>query len=278
MSTLLHDAPGPRAKRTSLLLNIIAALAAAAGIIWILIKLASKGQLGAAHWAIIGDPTVIALLINGLGATLLVAVCAMALSLILGVILAAGRLSRRVWLRVPARVAVELLRGLPVLMLIFFIYLALPLIGIVISSFWALVLGVSLYNGALIAEIFRSGVNALPHGQSEAAESLGLRSSQIMRYILLPQAVRSMLPALISQLVVIVKESSLGFIVGYAEFARDGNAVVNYLGTLYALPVYTEIAVVYIVINILLSQIATRVEKRSRQRYGRAAQQVLDTE
>lgn len=269
MSNLLHDVPGPRAKRSIVFWNIGTGILVAAGIAWLLVKLGEKGQLST-EWSIVYDPTVLKLFGSGLLATLLVAVCGMTFSLLFGLVLAAGRLSRKRWLRGPARAAVELFRGLPVLMLIFLIYLGLPIIGIVIPSFWALVLGVSLYNGALIAEIYRSGILALPRGQTEAAESIGLRPGQVMRYILLPQAIRSMLPALISQLVVIVKESSLGFIVGYTDLARDGNGAVNFLGTLYTLPIYTEIAAIYIVINVLLSQLAKWIERRSRQRYGRS--------
>ena len=279
MSTnLLRDAPGPRGRRNIVIWNLGTAVLVIGGAAWVLTKLAQKGQLSAQSWSIVFDPAVLKLFGGGIVATLAVAVCGMVISLVFGLVLAAGRLSPRAWLRIPARVAVELFRGLPVLMLIFLIYLGLPVIGIVIPSFWALVLGISLYNGALIAEIYRSGILALPRGQSEAAESIGLRSSQVMRYVLLPQAIRSMLPALISQLVVIVKESSLGFIVGYTELLRDGNGAVNFLGTLYILPLYVEIAAIYIIINVLLSLLARWVEKRSRRRYGRVAQLAVEAE
>jgi glutamate transport system permease protein len=119
-----------------------------------------------------------------------------------------------------------------------------------------------LYNSAVVAEIFRAGIQSLPKGQSEAALAIGLREGETFRIILLPQAVRRMMPALVSQMVVLIKETSLGFVIGYTEFLRDARTAVEYLGGEYSLPVYTLVAVVYISINCTLSFIARRVEAR----------------
>jgi len=149
-------------------------------------------------------------------------------------------LSRRRWLSLPAGAWVELFRGLPLLLLILFIFLGLPAAGVTVSTFWALVAGLTLYNSAVIGEIFRAGILSLPRGQTEAAYAIGLRRGQTLRLILIPQAVRRMLPALISQLVTLLKDTSLGFVIAYAELLRTGRNAVEFLGGPYSIPVYTK--------------------------------------
>jgi glutamate transport system permease protein len=199
-----------------------------------------------------------------------VAAVAALIAVILGAVIASARLSRWPLLRGVARVVTEILRGLPPLMLIFFIFLGGPAVGLDISTYWALVIGVALFNAAVIGEIFRAGILALPTGQREGALSIGLSNSQTMTSVLLPQAVRNMLPALISQLVVIIKETSLGFIIGFAELSRDGRTAVEFLGEQYSLPVYVALAVVYIAVGLVLSRVANWLSKRSAQKYARA--------
>ena len=129
---------------------------------------------------------------------------------------------------------------MPLLLLILFMFLGLPAVGVTVSSFWALVLGLTLYNGAVLGEIFRAGIRSLPKGQTEAAYAIGLRRGQALRLVLLPQAVRLMLPALVSQLVTLLKDTSLGFVIGYA--------------------------VVYIAVNGSLSFLARWLDRRTRNR------------
>jgi glutamate transport system permease protein len=270
MNGALFDPPGPRGRRMLLIWNAVAILVIAALIAWSIVKLREKGELSAEYWSVLGRLDLLKLFLRGLLSTLKSAVVATVLSLLLGVLLAAGRLSKRAGLRYLCRGFVELFRGLPVLLLIFFVFLGLPVFGIQVSPFWALVLGISLYNGALIGEVFRGGILALPRGQTEGGYAVGLTESQTMRYVLLPQAVRQMLPALISQLVVIVKESSLGFIVGYLELTRNANAAVSYLGgEFYTLPIYTAMAAIYVALNSSLSLLARWTERFERRRYGR---------
>ena len=154
----------------------------------------------------------------------------MVLAMAVGGLLAVARLSRRRWLSLPAGAWVELFRGLPLLLLILFIFLGLPAAGVTVSTFWALVAGLTLYNSAVLGEIFRAGILSLPKGQTEAAYSIGLRRGQTLRLILIPQAVRRMLPALISQLVTLLKDTSLGFVIAYAELLRTGRNAVEFLG------------------------------------------------
>jgi glutamate transport system permease protein len=167
---------------------------------------------------------------------------------------------------------VELFRGLPLLLLILFIFLGLPAAGVTVSTFWALVAGLTLYNSAVLGEIFRAGILSLPTGQTEAAYSIGLRRGQTLRLILIPQAIRRMLPALISQLVTLLKDTSLGFVIAYAELLRTGRNAVEFLGGPYSIPVYTAIAVIYIAVNASLSFLARWLDRRTQRRYGRTVQ------
>ena len=187
------------------------------------------------------------------------------LALILGAILGIGRLSDHRAVRVVSGVIVELFRAIPVLLLIIFMYAVFAEYKIVKLDYLALsavVVSLTLYNGSVIAEIVRSGINSLPRGQSEAAKALGMRKSQIMVTILLPQAVTTMLPALISQMVVALKDSALGYIIGYTELVRQstqlGAAFQNYL------PALMVAAVIMIILNSSLTYLATKVEKRLR--------------
>jgi glutamate transport system permease protein len=138
--------------------------------------------------------------------------------------------------------------------------------------FWALVAGLTLYNSAVLGEIFRAGILSLPQGQTEAAYAIGLRRGQTLRLILVPQAVRRMLPALISQLVTLLKDTSLGFVIGYTELLRNGRTAVEFLGGRYSIPIYTAIAVVYIAVNASLSLLARWLDRRTQRRFGQTVQ------
>jgi glutamate transport system permease protein len=212
------------------------------------------------------------ILLRGLGATLRASAVALVLAIALGLVLAAGRLSERWVLRQASGAVVEFFRALPLVLLIFFAFLGLPELGIEIGAFGALVIGLTLYNGSVLAEIFRAGINAVPRGQREAAYSLGLRKGAVTRLILVPQAVRIMLPTIISQLVVLLKDSALGFIVAYPELLRSGRRIYTNIGNV--IPTAIVIAAIYIVINLALSALATFLE--SRQRGVRRRRRVAD--
>jgi glutamate transport system permease protein len=155
---------------------------------------------------------------------------------------------------------IEVLRGVPVVMAIFFAARVLPEIGVDLSLLWYVVIGLTAYNSVVIGEIIRAGVRALPKGQTEAAYAIGLTRMQTLRLILLPQALRIMLPALISQLVVIVKDTSLAAFVSYEELLRRGNIAVQSLHN--PIPMLLTIAVIYVLINYMLSRIAQYAEAR----------------
>jgi glutamate transport system permease protein len=265
---VLYDAVGPRGRRRILLGSIAGILGVAAVVGVAVARLAAKGSFDPELWRVLTEGAVQRLIGRGLVATLRAAVVAMVLAMALGAVLAVGRLSRRAWVARLAGAWVELFRGLPLLLLILFLFLALPAVGVTISVFWALVAGLTLYNGAVIGEIFRAGILSLPRGQTEAAYAIGLRRGQTLRLILVPQAVRRMLPALISQLVTLLKDTSLGFVIGYAELLRNGRTAVEFLGGRYSIPIYTAIAVVYIAVNASLSLLARWLDRRTRRRFG----------
>ena len=264
MTAVLYDVPGPRARRRTTIQSVVGAVALLVLAGLVLARLASRGQLDGEIWSVLTNPDVLQVLAEGLLNTLTAAAVAAVLSLVAGVLLAVGRLSDRPAVRIAVRVWVELFRGLPLLLVILFLYLGGPAVGVQTSLFWSLVIGLTLYNSAVIAEIVRAGVLSLPRGQREAGLAVGLRSGQVMRYVLLPQAFRIMLPALISQVVVLLKDTSLGFVIGYLELLRSGRNVVEFLGGTYSIPVYVGVAAVYIAVNLALSLLARYIDRRQR--------------
>lgn len=263
---MLYDEPGPRGRRRILIGSIVGGALVLAVAAVVVGRLSDAGQFRRAFWEPFTRAGVQRILFNGLLATLRAAGVSLVLALALGVLLAAARLSERRWLRAAARVFVDVFRGLPLLLLVFFAFLGLPRAGIEIGPFGALVLALSVYNGAVISELVRAGVNAVPPGEVEAALSLGLARRTVFRLIQLPQAVRSMLPSIISQLVVLLKDTSLGFIVAYEELLRSGRLIYTNIGNV--IPTAIVVASIYIVVNMTLGGLATLVERRQR-RTGR---------
>ncbi|HJX42775.1 MAG TPA: amino acid ABC transporter permease [Geodermatophilus sp.] len=269
-STVLFDVPGPRARRRQRIGTVIGGLVIAALVGLALFRLSANGQLQGDRWAVLFDPAsgVPQALGEGLLNTLSVAAVGMVLATLLGGLLAVGRLSDHAWVRIPVGAVVEFFRAVPLLLLILFCLLFLPTVGVPMTAFRALVLGLTLYNMAVLAEIFRAGILSVDRGQREAAFALGMRKTQVMTLVLMPQAVRRMLPVLVAQLVVLLKDSSLGFIVGYVELLRTARSLVEFFsfsfGNQYTFQLYVAAAVIYIVVNVLLSQLAKYVEKRTR--------------
>ncbi|MFC7929880.1 amino acid ABC transporter permease [Streptomyces cinereoruber] len=259
-STALYDVPGPSARRRHLLYGLVstAVLLALAG--WILYLLFDTDQFTSAKWSPFLYEGIQELLLRGLGNTLKAFACASVLSLALGAVLACGRLSDHRVLRWASTLFVEFFRAMPVLVMIFFVFVALK-----VQPLPALVTGLTLYNGSVLAEVFRTGVHAVARGQGEAAYALGMRKTQVMTYVLVPQAVRAMLPAIISQLVVALKDTSLGFLITYEEFLHAGKLIASNLDyDLPFIPVVLVVSPIYIGMCMLLSWFATWVARRER--------------
>jgi len=261
MTSALYDAQGPRGRRTigywtAAVLIVVAAFAA-----YVVYRFAQYGQFEAERWEVLANPEFQGFLFTGWLGTVTAAAIGLPLALTLGGLLAFARLSRFAVIRTSAKVFIDVFRGLPPLLLIFFIYLGAPAVGIQLSPLWSLVIGVTIYNGSILGEVLRGGVLALPGGQSEAATALGLSRTQGLRYVLLPPAIRMVLPLIVLQVILIVKESSLGFIIGYVELLRNATGAISFLGPKYAIPVYTLIAVIFFVMNFSLSLLGKRLAK-----------------
>lgn len=265
MTSVLYDVPGPRAMARNRLLGLITIIVVAAVLGWLVWRLIATGQFTAQKWSAFTYTNVWLQVAEALGRTLTAFVVAAIGALVLGFVLALGRLSDHAWLRWPAGAVVELLRAVPVLVFMFLLYYGLPVVGVRIGTFWSVVIALIAYNGSVLAEVIRAGVESLPRGQKEAAFAIGLRKSGAMRLILLPQAIRAMLPVIIAQLVVTLKDTALGYIITYEEllfYAR-------YIGSQSMLgspivPATIVVAAIYIGLCLLLSLVARIVEKRMR--------------
>lgn len=272
MSTeaVLYDHPGPRAKTRNTVLTVVFGVVLLGLLYWVYAKFDEKGQWAAALWKPFTQATTwTQYILPGLGYTLAAAAVAMLLSLIFGLVFSIGRLSDHWWVRIPSGVVVEFFRAVPLLLLMFFIFFGVPfLTQRPMSVFWAVVSGLTLYNGSVLAEAFRAGIRAVPTGQSEAAYAIGMRKNQVMREILVPQAARAMLPVIVSQLVVLVKDTALGYIIAYTELLQLG---VNNLAANFGNVVQAAIiaAAIYIIVNTSLTTLAGWLERRTR-RGGRA--------
>ncbi len=273
MTAVLYDVAGPRARRRVFIGSVISGVVIAALVGVAVMRLADKGQFEAEKWDWVKSSGTWRFFLAGLWMTIRAAALGMVLAMVVGATLALARLSKALPLRWLATTYIEIFRALPVLLLILFGYLALPrltfLPGVIrdVSPFTALVLGLTLYNSAVLAEIFRAGILSLDRGQSEAAYAVGLTYGQAMRQVVVPQAFRRMIPSLISQLVTLLKDTSYGYIVTYEELLRRAKANSDFDSD-YLFSSYITVLLIYVAINFTLSRIAQRLEVRQRRRYG----------
>jgi glutamate transport system permease protein len=264
-ATVLADELGPRGRRR------VAAASAVAGaglvaVVWLVAsRLRAEGQLDGDLWHPLATASVLRFLAGGLLNTLKAAAVAMLAATAVGVLMALARLSRSRLVRTLAALYVDFFRAVPLIVLISFASLGLPRQGISLPLFWYLVIGLSIYNSSVLAEIFRAGILSLDRGQSEAAHALGLGYWSTMGRVVIPQAARRMVPAVVSQWVTLLKDTSLGFVVPYDDLLgrakQTGEFFRNPLQSLAAA------AAVYVVVNFTLSRVARRLEVRQRRRY-----------
>jgi len=257
------------------MISLVAFLVIIGLFVYVVRRFEATGQFEAEKWRQFKLPSIQREVVAGLRATLKAAALATALALPFGALFAAARLSDHRFLRWPATAVVELFRAIPLLILIFFWYYVPLQYGRPIPTLWALVLGLTLYNGSVLAEIFRAGILAVAKGQSEAAYALGMRKSQVTQLILLPQAVRSMLPTIVSQVVVLLKDTALGFIIIYPELLSVGKQIGGRLAYGFPyLPTYLIIAAIYVSICGLLSISANGLERYTRRSHKTTAKPV----
>ncbi|MFD6895695.1 amino acid ABC transporter permease [Rhodococcus sp. NPDC060086] len=264
--TVLYDAPGPKARALYRVLSVVVAVVLVVIAYVVYRALADQGQLTAEKWEpFLESSSWTTYLIPGIRGTLIAAALSIVLALILGAVLGIGRMSEHRSIRMVSGFIVELFRAIPVLILMIFAYQVFAEYRLFKSDYLALaavVTGLTLYNGSVIAEIVRAGINSLPKGQTEAASAIGLRKGQTMRLILLPQAVTVMLPAIVSQMVIALKDSALGYLIGYVEVVRSGQQLGAYFQNY--LPSLLVVAAIMIILNSALTRFATWLEKRLR--------------
>ncbi|HTF41994.1 MAG TPA: amino acid ABC transporter permease, partial [Propionibacteriaceae bacterium] len=263
-TSVLFDAPGPKARTRYLIIAVVGSLGILVLLFLLVRALAAKGQFTAEKWAPFLDPvTWTSYLLPGLRATLIAAFFSIILAIIGGILLGMGRLSQLRPVRMACGAFVEFFRAVPVLIMMLFAYYlflfgfqisgaALPLLGVVA--------GLTFYNSSVIAELIRSGVGSLPMGQREAGLAIGLTPFATLRLVLLPQAITLMLPSIVSQLVVVLKDSALGFLILYPELVRSGQTLASLQGNL--IPTFIVIAAIFIIINYLLTRLAHYLERR----------------
>ncbi|MBU8820545.1 amino acid ABC transporter permease [Mycolicibacterium goodii] len=265
-ASVLFDAPGPRARVRNTILTAVSAVVAALVFGFVIWQLWVKDQLTSEKW----EPFLTANLwktyvLPGVEGTLTAAAVSIVLALALGLALGVGRLAPIPPIRWVCTVIVEFFRAVPVLIMMIFAYFFYAAYDVFESRYLALagvITGLTLYNGSVIAEIVRAGVHSLPRGQSEAAASLGLSWWQTMRLIQLPQAITAMLPVLVSQLVVVLKDTAIGYQITFVEMVRQGTVIGSSYGNY--LPALIVIAILMISVNFALSALATRIERRLR--------------
>ncbi|WP_333737799.1 amino acid ABC transporter permease [Streptomyces sp. IBSBF 2806] len=268
MSSVLYDTPGPRAKRRNVLFSVVFSVLLALLLWWMWQKMDDKDQLESALWKpFVESEAWTTYLLPGLANTLKAASLAMVIALPLGAVFGIARLSDHRWVRGVSGTVVEFFRAIPVLLLMLFaneFYARSTDVGSADRPLYAVVTGLVLYNAAVLAEVVRAGILSLPRGQTEAAYAIGLRKGQTMSSILLPQAVTAMLPAIVSQLVVIVKDTALGGVmIGFAELLNSrGTLAANYANVV---PSFIVVAIIFIVLNFILTSCAGWLERRLRQ-------------
>lgn len=266
---LLFDAPGPKGRRRILWASIAVILVLAALVALALYQAHQAGQLAYPKWRYFLGQSTVTVLLRGLRNTLLAAGIAAVISFPLGVLLGWVRLSRSAVVRTVVGAWIDAMRAIPMLLLVYFFLLAVaPLFAGAFPHMWMLVLPIIMCSSATTAEVFRSGVLALDAGQTEAAQALGMSRRLTMRLILAPQALRLMLPTLITQLVTILKDTSLGYVVSYSELMNTGRTVSTFATSRYSLNIFLQtyliIALIYLLANWGLSVLARRVEAHTR--------------
>ncbi|MCG8986621.1 amino acid ABC transporter permease [Delftia acidovorans] len=259
LEDILFGAPSLQARKITQVVSLIAAagmIALAAGVVW---RFHSAGQLEARFWEFFAWPTTWAFLAKGLLGTLASSAMAAVIALSLGLVLLAGRLARPRIVRWPSIAVIEFLRGTPTLLLIYVCFLVLPAAGIKLGTYWMLTLPIGLSTAAVVAEVYRAGVLAVPRGQTDAARSLGLTEVQVFRFVVFPQALRYIVPALVAQLVIVVKDTTFGYIVTYGELMQNAKVLIaNYHALV---PVYLVVAVLYCLVNYAISRASRRLNR-----------------
>ncbi len=255
----LYEEPGPKTRRRIAVLTVLALAGLGVLIFLVIRQFAETGQLSARYWDFFGRDTTWRFLGEGLLTTLAAALTGSAISFLLGFLLMRGKLQKGV-IRWISTWLIEFTRGVPTLLFIYFFFLVVPRTGWKLSPFWKITLPCAISACGVVAEALRSGVNAVPRGQREAALSLGMTERRLFYRIVFPQAIRFVIPSLIAELVIVLKDTTFSYVVSCADLMQNAKVLISNYDAL--LSIYLVVAVVYILINYLLNRISDRLARR----------------
>ena len=257
---ILYEAPGPKTRRRIAWATTGALLLLAALLFLVIRQFYITGQLGERYWAFFGRITTYRFLGEGLLITVEAAVTGSAISFALGFLLMRGRLQKNRLLRWASTGIIQVTRGVPTLLFIYFFFLVVPQTGWKLSAFWKITLPCAISACGVVAEALRGGVNAVPKGQREAALSLGYRETRLFYRIIFPQAIRFVIPSLIAELVIVLKDTTFASIVSCADLMQNAKVLISNYDAL--LSIYLVVAAIYILINYLLNKLSDRLARR----------------
>ncbi|WP_085830049.1 amino acid ABC transporter permease [Collinsella vaginalis] len=261
MRDALYEEPGPRTRRRIQIGTAIAAVVVAALLVVVVHQFWATGQLDPQYWLFFTQGTTWTFLFSGFLGTLSVSLTAAVIAIFLGFLLMLGRISGIRPLAAVCRIVTDFFRGVPSLLLIYFFFLVVPQYGIKLPAFWMITAPVALAASGVLAEVLRAGVNAVPRGQTEAALSIGMRPFRARMLIVVPQAIRFVIPSLISQLVVVVKDTTLAYVVSYPDLLQNARVLITNYDALVS--TYFVAAIIYILLNYAINQLAVLASKKT---------------
>lgn len=263
---VLYEPPGPIAKRRIAEATAVSLAVLAAVLALIVRQFYVTGQLDAEKWRFFARYTTWKFIASGLTGTLKVALAAGGIAFLLGMLFMLGRIGKSRILRAVGVMLIEFSRGVPTLLFIYFFFLIAPRFGVKLPAFWKIALPVAISASGVVAEVLRSGVNAVPKGQTEAAHSLGMRDGSVFFKIVFPQAFRYVIPALIAELVIVLKDTTFAYVVNYADLMQNAKVLISNYDAL--LSVYLVVALLYIAINYGLNKLSVAVARRENRTVG----------
>ena len=259
---LLYEPPGPKTRRRIRIFTALSLLVIAAGLVLMVRQFAVTGQLAARYWSFFAKATTWRFLGQGLLTTLKAALTGALIAFALGFVLMRGKLRGNPVIHGMSTALIEFTRGVPTLLFIYFFFLVVPQTGWKMSAFWKITLPCAISACGVVAEALRSGVNAVPKGQTEAALSLGLTQTRLFYKVVFPQAIRYVIPSLIVELVIVLKDTTFAYVVTCDDLMQNAKVLISNYDAM--LSVYLVVAVIYILINYLLNRLSDRLAVRLR--------------
>ena len=256
----LYEPPGPKARKRVTIATSLSLVALAILIALVIHRFAVTGQLAAKYWSFFTRLTTWRFIGAGLVGTLQAASMGGLLAFVFGFLMMLGRIFGSKILRGLCTALIEFSRGVPTLLFIYFFFLVVPQMGMRLPAFWKISLPVAISASGIVAEVLRCGVNAVPKGQREAALSIGMLDSHIFCKVVFPQAFRYCLPALISELVIVVKDTNFAYVVSFPDLMQNAKVLISNYDAL--LSVYLVVAILYILINYALNRLSAYLADR----------------